>query len=58
MRFDTVIRNGTIVTATDTYVSDVGIVDGKISVIGADLPVSAARKADRSARNDGDARRN
>ncbi|MGC1254279.1 MAG: dihydropyrimidinase, partial [Candidatus Acidiferrales bacterium] len=44
MRFDTVIRNGTIVTATDTYVSDVGIVDGKISVIGADLPVSAAGK--------------
>ncbi|MFZ1032621.1 MAG: dihydropyrimidinase [Candidatus Acidiferrales bacterium] len=44
MRFDTVIRNGTIVTATDTYVSDVGIVDGRISVIGADLPVSAAGK--------------
>ncbi|MGA7917689.1 MAG: dihydropyrimidinase [Candidatus Acidiferrales bacterium] len=44
MRFDTVIRNGTIVTATDTYVSDVGIVDGKISVIGLDLPVSAAGK--------------
>jgi dihydropyrimidinase len=44
MRFDTVIRNGTIVTATDAYVSDVGIVDGKISVIGADLPVNAAGK--------------
>ncbi len=44
MRFDTVIRNGTIVTATDTYVSDVGIVDGRISVIGADLPVNAAGK--------------
>ena len=44
MRFDTVIRNGTIVTATDTYVSDVGIVDGKISVIGLDLPVNAAGK--------------
>ncbi len=44
MRFDTVIRNGTIVTATDSYVSDVGIVDGRISVIGADLPVNAAGK--------------
>jgi dihydropyrimidinase len=42
MRFDTVIRNGTIVTATDTYMTDVGIVDGRISVIGADLPVNAA----------------
>ncbi|MFY9805615.1 MAG: dihydropyrimidinase [Candidatus Acidiferrales bacterium] len=44
MRFDTVIRNGTIVTATDTYASDVGIVDGKISVIGLDLPVNGAGK--------------
>ncbi|MGA8675574.1 MAG: hypothetical protein WB621_10195, partial [Candidatus Acidiferrales bacterium] len=44
MRFDTVIRNGTIVTATDTYVSDVGIVNGKISVIGIDLPVDGAQK--------------
>ena len=44
MRFDTVIRNGTIVTATDTYVSDVGIVNGKISVIGLDLPVEGAQK--------------
>jgi dihydropyrimidinase len=44
MRFDTVIRNGTIVTATDTYVSDVGISNGKISVIGLDLPVESAGK--------------
>jgi dihydropyrimidinase len=44
MRFDTVIRNGTIVTATDTYVSDVGIANGKISVIGLDLPVESAGK--------------
>jgi dihydropyrimidinase len=42
MRFDTVIRNGTIVTATDTYLSDVGILNGKISVIGLDLPVDGA----------------
>ncbi len=44
MRFDTVIRNGTIVTATDTYLSDVGISNGKISVIGLDLPVEGAGK--------------
>lgn len=30
MRFDTVIRNGTVVTASDTFVSDVGIKDGRI----------------------------
>jgi dihydropyrimidinase len=42
MRFDTLLRGGTIVTATDTYVSDVGIVGGKISVIGSNLPVEGA----------------
>lgn len=30
MRFDTVIRNGTVVTASDTFVCDVGIKDGRI----------------------------
>jgi dihydropyrimidinase len=44
MRFDTLIRGGTIVTATDTYVSDVGIVGGKISVIGLNLPAEGASK--------------
>jgi dihydropyrimidinase len=44
MRFDTLIRGGTIVTATDTYVSDVGIVGGKISVIGLNLPAEGAGK--------------
>jgi dihydropyrimidinase len=44
MRFDTVIRNGTIVTATDTYVSDIGILNGKISALGLDLPVESAGK--------------
>ena len=44
MRFDTLIRNGTIVTATDTYVSDVGISNGKISVIGLDLPAESGGK--------------
>src|SRR5271170_3350632 len=44
MRFDTLIRGGTIVTATDTYVGDVGIVGGKISVIGMNLPAEGAGK--------------
>ena len=35
MRFDTVIRNGTVVTATDTFASDVGISGGKITAIAA-----------------------
>jgi dihydropyrimidinase len=44
MRFDTLIRGGTIVTATDNYVSDLGTVGGKISVIGLNLPVEDAGK--------------
>jgi dihydropyrimidinase len=44
MRFDTVIRNGTIVTATDTYAADIGIERGKISAIGASLPTENAQK--------------
>src|SRR5258708_5980990 len=38
MAFDTLIANGTVVTATDTYVADVAITGGKISAIGAALP--------------------
>jgi dihydropyrimidinase len=37
MRFDTVIRNGTVVTASDTFVSDVGIKDGRIAALAAEL---------------------
>jgi len=44
MRFDTVIKNGTIVTATDTYASDIGISDGRISAIAQGLPVENAGK--------------
>ncbi len=44
MRFDTVIRNGTVVTATDTYASDVGIVGGRIVAIAKDLPTENAGK--------------
>src|ERR1700746_3642024 len=37
MAFDTLIVNGTVVTATDTYLADVGITDGKITAIGRNL---------------------
>ncbi|MGH9685440.1 MAG: dihydropyrimidinase [Candidatus Acidiferrales bacterium] len=42
MHFDTLIRNGTIVTATDTYAGDVGIHNGKITATGAGLPAENA----------------
>src|ERR1700684_4547124 len=38
MGFDTIIGTGSVVTATDTYVADVAITDGKITAIGKDLP--------------------
>src|SRR5260370_2863119 len=38
MRFDTVIRNGLVVTATDTCVADVAIVGEKVTAIAAQLP--------------------
>jgi len=44
MRFDTVIRNGTVVTATDTYASDIGILNGRIAAIAQSLPVENAGK--------------
>src|SRR5580698_5524557 len=44
MRFDTVIRNGTIVTSTDTYAADLGIAGGRITAIGAGLPIENAQK--------------
>ena len=44
MRFDTVVRNGTVITSTDTYPSDIGIVNGKIAAIAQSLPVENAGK--------------
>jgi dihydropyrimidinase len=44
MRFDTVIRNGTIITATDTTVADLGINGEKISAIAAGLPIENATR--------------
>jgi len=38
MGFDTIIRNGSVVTATDTYQADVAITNGKIAALGTELP--------------------
>jgi dihydropyrimidinase len=42
MGFDTIIRNGSIVTATDTYTADIAIADSKIIAVGTDLSSSSA----------------
>src|SRR5579864_2452968 len=42
MRFETVIRNATVVTATDTYRADVGISGDRVNAIAAQLPVENA----------------
>src|SRR6201998_2575294 len=44
MGFDTIIANGRVVTATDTYESDVAISQGKITAIGQSLPRENAGK--------------
>ena len=38
MGFDTIITNGTVVTATDTYQADVAIEGGRVVALGASLP--------------------
>jgi dihydropyrimidinase len=38
MSFDTIIANGSVVTATDTYTADIAIKDGKIVALGKKLP--------------------
>jgi dihydropyrimidinase len=44
MRLDTVIKNGTVVTATDTYAADVGILGETIVAVARDLPIEGASK--------------
>jgi dihydropyrimidinase len=47
MAFDTIIANGNLVTATDTYSADIAISAGKIEAIGQNLPrQNAARVLD------------
>jgi len=42
MSFDTIIRNGSVVTATDTYQADIAIAKGTIAAIAKDLPTQSA----------------
>lgn len=44
MPFDALIKNGTVVTATDTYPADVAVVDGQIHAIGKNLPQENATR--------------
>ncbi len=44
MSFDTIIKNGSVVTATDTYKADVAITNGKVAAIGTDLPAQNTSK--------------
>jgi len=44
MGFDTIVVNGQVATATDTYVADVAIENGKIAAIGHSLPKESARE--------------
>lgn len=37
MHFDTVIRHGTVVTASDSFKSDVGIIDGRVAALASEL---------------------
>src|ERR1700690_4173544 len=44
MGFDTIIANGRVVTATDTYAGDIAIQDGRIAAIGQTLPRENAKR--------------
>src|SRR5512146_606783 len=44
MGFDTIITNGTVVTATDTYAADVAIAGGAIVAVGKQLPRENTRQ--------------
>lgn len=37
MRFDTIIKGGTVVTAAETFLADIGILDGRIAALAGDL---------------------
>ena len=44
------IKNGNVVTASDRYTGDIFVADGKIAMIGHDLPVTADRTIDAKGR--------
>ncbi|MGE3145287.1 MAG: dihydropyrimidinase, partial [Pseudorhodoplanes sp.] len=49
MSFDTIVRGGTIATASDTFSCDIGIKDGRIAALGNALG-AAAESVDASGR--------
>ena len=44
MAFDTIIANGTVVTASDTFQADLALQDGRIAAISANLPRENAKQ--------------
>ena len=44
MRFDTIVKQGVIVTATDMHAGDIGITNGKVAAIASSLPQEGAAK--------------
>ncbi len=58
MGFDTIIANGSVVTATDTYTADIAIEDGKIVAIGKELPRQNVGKVLNASRQNGFSWRN
>ncbi|BFZ62541.1 hypothetical protein YB2330_003642 [Saitoella coloradoensis] len=44
LEFDLVIKNGRVVTASDIGTYDIGIKDGKIHMLGPDLPIEDAKR--------------
>jgi len=45
---DLLIKNGTVVTESESFIADVGVKDGKIVCIGRDLPIEAKKMVDAS----------
>ncbi len=43
---DLIIKNGTIVTAKESFIADIAVKDGKIALIGTDLSMEAAKVVD------------
>jgi dihydropyrimidinase len=46
--FDLIIRGGRVITASDSFIADVSVRDGKIAALGTELPGSAPRVIDAS----------
>ena len=44
MGIDTIMTNGNVVTATDTYQADVAIENGRVVALGSALPIEKARR--------------